>query len=61
MTKDEVVSAVTQLAADRQLRGLTDLGMFLTIAARGSYPVGDRPESFGHLVGFNEMQHSVYG
>ena len=35
------------------------LGAALTVAARAAYPASN--PNIEHLVGFNEMQHRVYG
>ncbi len=36
-------------------------GMFLTVAARSSYPVGPDGGRIRGLVAFNELQHKLYG
>ncbi len=40
---------------------LLELGAELTISARTAYPVGSAPGDLKRLVGFNEMQHRIYG
>lgn len=41
---------------------MIDLGTNLTISARGYYAVEEvQPGSLSHLMGFNELQHQVYG
>jgi hypothetical protein len=37
------------------------LGYFFTVAARSGYPIGQAEGSLGHLMGFNELQHQLYG
>lgn len=37
------------------------LGSALTISARGYYPVGEQQGNVSLLIGFNELQHQVYG
>ena len=40
---------------------MIDLGVSLTIAARDAYPKDEQPAKSLRLVGFNELQHQVYG
>jgi hypothetical protein len=37
------------------------LGYFFTVAARSGYPIGQAEGSLRHLMGFNELQHQLYG
>lgn len=40
---------------------MIELGAQLTVSARTFYPFREQPGHLGHLVGFNEMQHQVFG
>lgn len=40
---------------------MIDLGYQLTVFARGSYPIDQETGSMNQLMGFNELQHQVYG
>lgn len=61
MTRREVLDALRLLGHEQQVKWMLDLGYQLTVAARGGYPVQERPGNITHLVAFNEMQHQVYG
>lgn len=61
MTKQDVLELLKQLDQAAQFKWLADLGLNLTICARSGYPVGDTPGNITHLIGFNEIQHQVYG
>jgi len=40
---------------------MIDLGDQLTVYARGVYPVGEESGNLSQMLGFNELQHQVYG
>jgi hypothetical protein len=61
MTKRDVMEALQGRRADQELRWMIALGANLTVSARGYYPVETKPGSLSHLMGFNELQHQVYG
>lgn len=61
MTKRDVVEALQELRADQELQWMIALGANLTVSARGYYPVETQVGSLSHLMGFNELQHQVYG
>jgi hypothetical protein len=61
MNKKEVLEKLQTLNREQEVSWMLDLGMQLTISARGAYPVEERPGSIQHLVAFNEMQHQIYG
>jgi hypothetical protein len=57
----EIVDAVRKLDLQGEINWMIDLGYQLTVYARGSYPIDQEIGSMGHLIGFNELQHQVYG
>jgi hypothetical protein len=61
MTKDDVMNALHGRTQDRELQWMIDLGANLTVSARGYYPIEKQLGSLSHLIGFNELQHQVYG
>lgn len=61
VTRREVLDALRLLGHEEQVKWMLDLGYQLTVAARGGYPVHERPGNITQLVAFNEMQHQVYG
>jgi hypothetical protein len=60
-TKQEILAALEVLNAEQQVEWILDLGMFLTVCARGGYPFQGSPGSIEHLRGLNEIQHDIYG
>jgi hypothetical protein len=61
MTKQDVLDALRDTTADQELQWMIDLGAALTVSARGSYPTDGQSGNIACLVGFNELQHQVYG
>jgi len=61
MTKRDVMEALQGRRADQELQWMTALGANLTVSARGYYPMETQAGSLSHLMGFNELQHQVYG
>ena len=61
MTKNDVIAALEGLGPSQELQWMIDLGANLTISARGYYPVDKQLGSLSHLMGFNELQHQIYG
>ena len=61
MTRVEFIAALEKLNSEEQVRSMISLGMWLTVSARGAYALEGQPGSMAHLMGFNEMQHQVYG
>jgi hypothetical protein len=61
VTKSDVIAALEGLGPSQELQWMIDLGANLTISARGYYPVDNQLGSLSHLMGFNELQHQVYG
>ena len=61
MTKQDVMDALHERQPDRELQWMIDLGANLTVSARGYYPAEKQFGSLSHLMGFNELQHQVYG
>jgi hypothetical protein len=61
MTKWDVMEALQGLRADQELQWMIALGANLTVSARDYYPVDTLAGSLSHLMGFNELQHQVYG
>jgi hypothetical protein len=61
MTQSELLTNLTPLDSDQQIRWMLNLGAFLTIAARNFYEAGTDNAEGPPLRGFNEIQHRVYG
>jgi hypothetical protein len=61
MTKQEVLDILRPLGANREMEWMIDLGAALTVSARGGYAAQDQAESANQLIGFNELQHQIYG
>lgn len=61
MTRNDVLNSLRNLATDKQLHWMFDFGYQLTVAARGAYTVGELDGDAARLMGFNELQHQVYG
>ena len=61
MTKSEVLEMLLQKSKSEHSDWLLELGAELTISARTAYPIGSAPGDLKRLVGFNEMQHRIYG
>ena len=61
MTKQDVLNALQGRRPDQELQWMVAIGANLTVSARGYYPVGTQVGSLSHLMGFNELQHQVYG
>jgi hypothetical protein len=61
MTKREVMDALEGRGPIQELQWMVDLGVNLTVSARGYYPLEKQPGTISHLMGFNELQHQVYG
>ena len=61
MTKQDVMDALKGRRPDQELQWMVALGANLTVSARGYYPVETQLGSLSHLMGFNELQHQVYG
>jgi hypothetical protein len=58
---EELESALQKLGVQNQIEWMIDLGYQLTVYARGAYPVGDESGNLNQLLGFNELQHQIYG
>ena len=61
MTKQDVLNALQGRRPDQELQWMVAIGANLTVSARGYYPVETQVGSLSHLMGFNELQHQVYG
>ena len=61
MTRQEVFDSVSSLTAEEQLQWMFDFGYQLTVSARGAYAVHESGGDVLRLMGFNELQHQVYG
>jgi hypothetical protein len=61
MTRQQVRDNVLSLTTDKQLEWMFDLGYQLTVSARGAYAVKELDGDAVRLMGFNELQHQVYG
>ena len=61
MTKRDVMDALEGRGPNQELQWMVDLGANLTVSARGYYPLQEQAGTISHLMGFNELQHQVYG
>jgi hypothetical protein len=61
MTRQDVLDRLRGVTPDEELQWMLALGSALTVSARGYYPVGDQPGNIPLLIGFNELQHQVFG
>ena len=61
MTKREVMDALEGRGPIQELQWMVDLGANRTVSVSGYYPLEKQPGSISHLMGFNELQHQVYG
>lgn len=61
MTKQDVLDTLQGITLDQELQWMLALGSALTVSARGYYPVGNEMGNVSLLIGFNELQHQVYG
>jgi len=59
MNRQQVMDAIRHKSRSEQFNSVLHLGAELTVCARAAYPVCDA--NIEHLVGFNEMQHRIYG
>jgi hypothetical protein len=61
VTEKEVIEAVKALDTDRQVLWMLGLGSSLTIAARNCYARDPDVGRIDGLMGFNEIQHRLFG
>ena len=61
MTRQEIVDSVSKLTAEQERQWMFDLGAQLTISARGAYTMPEEKGNVLRLIGFNELQHQIYG
>jgi hypothetical protein len=61
MTRQEVLDCVRRLTPEHELEWMFDLGAQLTISARGAYAIEEVDGNVTQLMGFNELQHNIYG
>jgi hypothetical protein len=61
MNNSEIADTFRSLRAEQDLKWMLDLGYQLTVYARGAYPLDRDPGSLNQLLGFNELQHQIYG
>jgi hypothetical protein len=61
MTRQEVLDSVRELAPEQEQQWMFGLGAQLTISARGAYAVQETSGDVLRLMGFNELQHQIYG
>jgi hypothetical protein len=55
------MDALRPLDREQEVQWMLVLGAQLTVCARCSYPLEETPGNITMLIGFNEMQHRVYG
>ncbi len=60
MTLEEVL-ATFRAMPEEEVPWMIDLGYQLTVYTRGAYPFDQQPGDVNHLLGFNELQHQIYG
>lgn len=61
MTRQDVLNRLSKLTTDKQIQWMFDFGSELTVSARGVYTVGELDGDAARLMGFNELQHQIYG
>ena len=61
MTRQEVVESLSKLTPEQEQQWMFDLGAQLTISARGAYAMPEQNGDVLRLMGFNELQHQIYG
>ena len=61
MTRNDVLNGLRNLTTEEQIQWMFGFGYELTVAARGAYTVGELDGDAARLMGFNELQHQVYG
>ena len=61
MTKADIIGVLKALDEDSQRRWMFDFGYELTVWARDCYGSGPDTGDAKALMGFNEIQHRVYG
>jgi hypothetical protein len=61
MTRQDVLNVVRQFDPEQERQWMFDLGAFLTISARGAYVLDGAGGDILQLMGFNELQHQIYG
>src|SRR5215469_10750662 len=61
MTRQDMLDALQAATPDQELQWMIDLGAALTVTARGCYPTEGQSGNLPRLIGFNELQHQVYG
>ena len=59
MNKEQLMDTLRERNGSEQFDIVLKLGAALTVAARAAYPASN--PNIEYLVGFNEMQHRVYG
>ena len=58
---EENLTEIVGLSPEEETAWTIDLGYRLTVYARGNYPLDSQPGNINQLVGFNELQHRIYG
>jgi hypothetical protein len=61
MDRQTILQHLRKQNANERRTWVRMLGYFFTVAARSGYPIGQAEGSLRHLMGFNELQHRVYG
>jgi len=61
MNRIEVLERLREQSREEHIAWVQRLGQYLTIAARSDYAIEKAGGDIFHLMGFNEIQHRVYG
>jgi hypothetical protein len=61
MTKQDILDTLRDITPAQELQWMLTLGSALTVSARGCYPTEAQSGNTALLIGFNELQHQVYG
>jgi hypothetical protein len=61
MDRPTILEHLRKQDANERRTWVRMLGYFFTVAARSGYPIGQAEGSLRHLMGFNELQHQLYG
>jgi hypothetical protein len=61
MDRQAILERLQKQGANERRAWVRTLGYFFTISARSGYPIDPAEGNLRHLMGFNELQHQLYG
>lgn len=59
--REGALETLRVMKSEKEIPWMIDLGYQLTVYARGAYPLDHQIGNLNHLLGFNELQHQIYG